>query len=100
MRTFGTDKPEFFTFKLEGFDETYSIPLMASLPVQLSSRFADIYEMGNPDDKNNAAFRLQVDILAKYLPADAMEAIDAATMGAIFDAYIDASSEQGAEAGE
>lgn len=100
MRTFGTDKPQFFRFKLEGFDEEYTTPLMASLPVQLSSRFADIYEMGNPDDKNNAAFRLQVDILAKYLPEEALDTIDAATMGAIFEAYIDASSEQGAEAGE
>jgi len=99
MRTFGNDKPEFFQFKVEGFDEVYQIPLMASLPVRLSARFADVYSMTDERAKANAGYKLQVDILERYLPDEVMDSLDAAAMGAIFSAYADASTGE-AEAGE
>ena len=99
MRTFGNDSPEFFEFKVEGFEGVQRIPLMASLPVTLSARFADIYEMNDEKARNNAAYRLQVDILVRYLPAEVVDVLDAAAMGRIMEAYVDASSGE-AEAGE
>lgn|GEM_PF-2595386 len=89
MKKFATDSPVMFAFQLEGVEGTFSIPRMESLPVTLSARFADIFRMDDDDEKTNAAYRLEVDILAKYLPPEAMDAIDARTMGAIFEAYME-----------
>lgn len=95
MRTFGTDSPKFFRFAIEGVEGEFAIPRMASLPVTLSARFADVYAIEDETAKNNAAFRLQVDILERYLPAEVVETIDAATMGAIMEAYVSEEAEAG-----
>lgn len=92
MRKFATDAPEMFAFALEGHEGTLTIPRMASLPVSLSARFADIALIEDETEKNNAAYRLEVDILAKYLPADVLDVIDSKMLGEIFTAYMEESN--------
>ena len=62
---------------------------------ELRARGADVYGIEDETAKNNAAFRLQVDILERYLPAEVVETIDAATMGAIMEAYVSEEAEAG-----
>ena len=100
MRTFGTDSPELFSFRLEGIDETFAIPLISSLPITMSARFADIAVMEDGDAKNMASLRLELDILRRYLPEDAVESMTASTVGDLFAAWSEASGVEGADSGE
>lgn len=100
MRTFGTDSPDLFTFRIEGIDETLAIPLAGSLPIRMSARFADIASMADDDAKQTAALHLEMDLLERYLPDGALDMLTAQDVGQIFAAWSEASGSGDVSAGE
>ena len=59
MRKFGTDKPDLLQFQLGDSDKVYTIPLAASLPAN------ELIEMGEVENSNTEAFKLQYRLLKK-----------------------------------
>lgn len=89
MRTFSTDAPEFFIFKIEGSEETKKIPLAESM----NNRDLIAYEETTDD------FRKQVKWLEKFIGDDVYE-LDPRTTNAILIAWMEASAKAGATVGE
>ena len=78
-----------FTFKIEGDEETYSIPLVSSLPLWLVRKAGE--------DANAFAFAL----LDKYCPGfTERDDVTLDTMRAVLEAWDDASSQDGADLGK
>ena len=86
MRTFGTDKPEFFIFQIEGSEEVYKIPLAASMPSKI---LLDL----------RGDFESQIEMLRKYM-GDIVDDIPATTLSEILKAWSEESRGQGASVGE
>ena len=94
MRTFGTDAPQFMSFKLGDGDTVYNLPLAASLPMTA------LLEMGEAAVKGDAAaLRCQFDLLRRYM-GEAADELTAGQVREIFAAWTEESSRQGATPGE
>ena len=92
MRSFGKDAPEFFCFQITGDKKVYKVPLAASMPYSLLKK---MQKAGGDEEK----FDAQVEMLRKYM-GDAVDELDAMTLGNILKAWAEASNKQGAEVGE
>ena len=94
MRKFGTDKPEFLVFQLEGSEKIYKLPLSASMPAAQLLAMQEAYSKGT-----ESAFKFQIEFLRKNIGKIA-DTLTAATVGEIFTAWSEESGKQGAEPGE
>lgn len=90
MKIFSTDSPEFFAFRLEGHDEVYKIPLLASLRISEAKAWTKATEDG---------FLAQVEWLRGYI-GDVTEELSVEQAQGILQAWTEATREQGADAGE
>lgn len=90
MRTFSTDSPEFFAFQLEGHDEVFKVPLLASLRISEAKAWTKATEDG---------FLAQVEWLRGYI-GDVTEELSVDQAQEILRAWTEATREQGATAGE
>lgn len=89
MRTFSTDAPEFFAFKIEGSEEIKKIPLAGSM----NNRDLLAFEETGGD------YRKQVEWLRRYI-GDAIDELSPATTAAIMKAWMEESAKSGASVGE
>ena len=89
MRTFSTDAPEFFAFKIEGSEEIKKIPLAGSM----NNRDLLAFEETGGD------YRKQVEWLRRYI-GEAIDELSPATTAAIMKAWMEESSKSGASVGE
>ena len=89
MRLFGKDAPDFFVFQIEGSDETYKIPLAASMTNRELMAFN-----ATGDD-----YREQVAWLRGYM-GDAIDDLTPGQTSEIMLAWIAESKGQGADPGE
>lgn len=89
MRTFSTDAPEFFVFKIEGSDEVKKIPLAGSM----NNRELLAFEETGGD------YRKQLEWLRSYI-GEAIYELSPRTTAAIMKAWMEESSKSGASAGE
>ena len=89
MRTFSTDAPEFFAFKLEGSEDVKKIPLAGSM----NNRELIAFEETGRD------YRKQVAWLRKYL-GDDIDELSPNTTNAILLAWMEESAKTGASVGE
>ena len=94
MRKFGTDAPEFMTFKLGDSDEVYKLPLAGSLPMETLIEMQEAVERGE-----TAAMRFQLELLRRYI-GDAASTLSAVDVRDIYNEWTRESASQGAEAGE
>lgn len=99
MRTFGKDSPKFMEFKLEGSERVHRLPLSASLRPDFNLRLYEALKAPE-EDQEYLTQRFIVDMLGFYLGADFVEAIDSATMIAIWNAWLEESKEASQPAGE
>lgn len=93
MRKFGTDAPEFMAFTLGESEKVYKIPLAASLPVQV------LINMNKSMKDEASMMEVQLDFLRKYI-GDAADTLTAGDVGAIWKAWSEESTKQGATVGE
>lgn len=94
MRTFGTDAPEFMSFKLGDGETVYQIPLASSMPM------SELNALGKETSKGgDAATDAELALLRKYIGPIADE-LTAATVLEIFAAWLEESTKQGATLGE
>lgn len=89
MRTFSTDAPEFFVFKIEGSDEVKKIPLAGSM----NNRELLAFEETGGD------YRKQLEWLRNYI-GEAIYELSPTTTAAIMKAWMEESSKSGASVGE
>ena len=89
MRTFSTDAPEFFVFKIEGSEEIKKIPLAGSM----NNRDLLAFEETGGD------YRKQVEWLRRYI-GEAIDELSPATTAAIMKAWMEESAKSGASVGE
>lgn len=89
MRTFSTDAPEFFVFKIEGSDEIRKIPLAGSMNNRDLLDFED----------TGGDYRKQVEWLRRFI-GDAIYELDPATTAAVMKAWMEESAKTGASVGE
>lgn len=89
MRTFSTDAPEFFAFKIEGSEEIKKIPLAGSM----NNRDLLAFEETGGD------YRKQVEWLRRYI-GEAIDELSPATTAAIMKAWMEESAKSGASVGE
>jgi len=94
MRKFGTDKPELMSFTLGDSSKVYNLPLAASMPATKLSEMQQISKEGD-----EAAFAFQLNLLRDYI-GDAVDTLTAGDVKAIYEAWVEESSKQGAEVGE
>ena len=92
MRSFGNDAPELFCFQITGDKKVYKVPLAASMPYSVLKKM----QSAKSDD---GKFDAQVEMLRKYM-GEAVDELDAMTLGSILKAWAEASNSQGAEVGE
>lgn len=86
MRTFGTDAPKFFTFKVEGSEEVYKVPFAASMPMKVLRTL-------------DGTFTSQVEMLRLYM-GDVVDDLTAGTLTEILKGWAAEGKEQGASVGE
>lgn len=86
MRKFTVDKPEFFTFQIEGSDEVFKIPLAASMPMKKLLMMKD-------------GFEGQVELMRAYM-GDIVDDLTAKTLSDIINAWSEANKDKGASVGE
>ena len=89
MRTFSTDAPEFFAFKIEGSEEIKKIPLAGSMNNRDLLDFED----------TGGDYRKQVEGLRRFI-GDAIYELDPATTAAVMKAWMEESAKTGASVGE
>ena len=89
MRTFSIDKPEFFTFKIEGLEEIMKIPLAGSM----SNRDLLAFE------ETGGNYQKQIEWLRKYI-GDVIDELNPATTVDILRAWKEKSENPGASVGE
>ena len=89
MRTFSTDAPKFFVFKIEGSDEVKKIPLAGSM----NNRELLAFEETGGD------YRKQLEWLRSYI-GEAIYELSPTTTAAIMKAWMEESSKSGASVGE
>ena len=89
MRTFSTDAPEFFAFKIEGSEEIKKIPLAGSMNNRDLLDFED----------TGGDYRKQVEWLRRFI-GDAIYELDPATTTAVMKAWMEESAKPGASVGE
>ena len=89
MRTFSTDAPEFFVFKIEGSDEIRKIPLAGSMNNRDLLDFED----------TGGDYRKQVEWLRRFI-GDAIYELDPATTAAVMKVWMEESAKPGASVGE
>lgn len=89
MRTFSTDAPEFFVFKIEGSEEIRKIPLAGSMNNRDLLDFED----------TGGDYRKQVEWLRRFI-GDAIYELDPATTAAVMKAWMEESAKTGASVGE
>ena len=89
MRTFSTDAPEFFVFKIEGSEEIRKIPLAGSMNNRDLLDFED----------TGGDYRKQVEWLRRFI-GDAIYELDPATTAAVMKAWMEESTKTGASVGE
>ena len=90
MRVFANDSPEFFVFQIEGHEEVYKIPLLASLKIPEAKRWTETIEEG---------FLAQVEWVRGYI-GDIVDELSVEQVQAILNEWTEATKEQGATAGE
>ena len=86
MRKFTVDKPEFFTFQIEGSDEVYNIPLASSMPMKHLVLIKD-------------GFEGQVEMMRAYM-GDIVDDLTAQTLSDIVNEWSTAQKDAGASVGE
>lgn len=89
MRTFSTDAPEFFAFKIEGSEEIRKIPLAGSMNNRDLLSFED----------TGGDYRKQVEWLRRFI-GDVVYELDPATTAAVMKAWMEESAKPGASVGE
>lgn len=89
MRQFGKDLPEFFMFQIEGSDETYKIPLAASLTNKQVMAF----------EATEGDYSKQVEWLRGFI-GDVIDDMTPRQTGEILRAWSAAARDQGTEPGE
>ena len=89
MRTFSTDAPEFFAFKIEGSEEIRKIPLAGSMNNRELLSFED----------TGGDYRKQVEWLRRFI-GDVVYELDPATTAAVMKAWMKESAKPGASVGE
>lgn len=99
MRTFGKDSPEFMEFKVEGDKKTYRLPLAGSIKAEFNVR---LFEAGRADeaDREYLTQRLILDMFRFYLGDEFADAVDADTMLAIWNAWLEEGRKANQDAGE
>lgn len=99
MRTFGKDTPEFFTFTIDGEETVYKLPLVSSLPFEKALKFAEIAAIQDDAVSNFEAMKLQHSLIREYMGERADE-LSTSKLVEIFDAWMGATADSGATAGE
>ena len=99
MRTFGKDTPEFFVFQIEGDGTTYKLPLISSLPFEKALEFAEIATIQDEAVSNFEAMKLQHRLVREYM-GEAADSLSTAKLVEIFEAWMAATADTGATAGE
>lgn len=99
MRTFGKDTPEFFIFTIDGEEAVYKLPLISSLPFDKAIKFAEIAAIQDDAVSNLEAMRLQHALIREYMGERADE-LSTSKLVEIFEAWMGATAEAGATAGE
>lgn len=94
MRKFGNDAPQFMAFTLGDGEEVYKVPLAASMPMDT---LLELYDAS--DEGGTRALKFQVELLRRYI-GDAVDALTAGDVSAIYAAWNEESAKSGAEAGE
>lgn len=89
MKVFKTDAPKFFTFKIEGSEKVYRIPLAKSLTNKQLKAF----------EQTKGEYYPQVEWLRGFL-GDMVDDITPEIMKQIILTWSDASSQSGASVGE
>jgi hypothetical protein len=100
MRTFKTDKPEVFAFKLDASDTVYELPLLASMPLSMSMLLTEAEKEKDPDACQAKTFEAEVAIIRRYCGDAILDEVGSATVGEIVTAWLEASGIGGASAGE
>lgn len=92
MRTFGEVK-KYFEFQIEGDEKIYKIPLASSLPNAMMQMMKEANDRGD-------GFSAQLIMLKKYMGDELVDEMSVDMADAILQAWGEASTEQGASAGE
>ena len=100
MRNFGTDKPEFMEFTLDGGDKVYKLPLGQSLPFPLRLQYQEALAETDQMKQELMLEQFQHDFLAKYMGKKAVESLTMATVQEICQAWLEESADNGATPGE
>lgn len=89
MKKYSNDAPQFFCFQLDFSDETYKIPLPASMTNEEIEAFR----------ATEGDYRKQVEWLRTYMGKD-VDRLQPGPTGEIIKDWADAGKEQGASVGE
>lgn len=91
MRTFGTDSPQFFAFKIEGHDEIFKMPLASSLPL------GKVLELD--DGTAEEQIRRNINLFKEYI-GDVIYELPAGVFVQIVEEWKRTTADSGAELGE
>ena len=100
MRNFGTDKPEFMTFTIDGSDKVHKMPLGTSMPFAFRLQYQAALAETDQMKQELMLEQFQHDYLVKYLGKKTVESLTMATVQGIFQAWLEESADNGATPGE
>ena len=100
MRNFGTDKPDFMAFTVEGSDKVYKMPLGTSMPFAFRLQYQAALAEEDQMKQELMLEQFQYDYLAKCMGKKAVESLSMATVQGIFQAWLEESADNGATPGE
>ena len=100
MRNFGTDKPKFMSFTLDGKKKVYELPLGASLPFNLRLQYQEALAETDEMRQELLLEKFQRDFLARYMSAEVVNELPMSTIQDICQAWLEESADLGATPGE
>lgn len=98
-RKFGEAPAEVLEFEVAGFDGTFKLPLLTSMPLDEAEEYARI-SAGSDEDAVLAAFQWQRSFLRKHCGDTLADGISVGTCGEIFAAWVETNEDTGVTPGE
>lgn len=100
MRDFSAKAPEVMEFTLGGGEHVYSLPLAASMPLDVLRKISRAANVENDEQRAAASIDAELEIIARYLGEDVAQTLTGEQVNEIFAAWAEESEKAGASTGE